>query len=80
MRLPRNAGGFDDAHTLLRSPMAFLAQYLAVAPSVEKSIGLQEIKTLGLVEAARDAQEKLKRMGLTMDERAMPRGTDGLDR
>ena len=33
-------------------------------------------RRLGLVEAARDAQEKLKRMGLTMDERAMPRATD----
>ena len=33
------------------------AQYLAVTPSVAKSTGLQAIKTLGLVEAARDAQE-----------------------
>ena len=55
------------AHTLLRSPMACLTQNLAVAPSVAKSTGLR---------AARDAQDKLTRMELTMDERAMPRGTD----
>ena len=61
---------------LLRSPMAFVAQYLAVAPSVAKSTRLQAKKSLGLVEAARDAQEQLRRMGLTMDESAMPRGTD----
>ena len=34
MRLPRNPGGFDATSALLRSPMAFLAQYLAIAPSV----------------------------------------------
>ena len=76
MRLPRIAGGFDVTSTLLRSPMAFLAQHVTVAPSVAKSIGLQAIKSLGLVEAARDAQEQLKRMELTMDDTAMPRGTD----
>ena len=81
MRLPRNAGGFVDVTpALLRSANAFLAQYLVVAPSVAKSTGLQAIKTLGLVEAAKDAQEKLKRMGLTVDERAMPRGTDASGR
>ena len=75
MRLPRIAGGFDVT-PMLRSPMGFLAQYLAAAPGAAKLTGRQAIKTLGLVEAARDAQEKLRRMGLTMDERAMPRGTD----
>ena len=37
-----------------------------------QSTGLQAIKAVGLVEAARDAQEKLRRMGLAMDDRAMP--------
>ena len=41
MSLPRNAGGFDVTPALLRSPMAFLAQYLAVGPSVVKSNGPQ---------------------------------------
>ena len=80
MRWPRNIRGFDVTPTLLRSPMSFLAHYLVVAPSVAKSTGLQAIETLGLVEAARDAQEKLRRMGRTMDERAMPRGTDATGR
>ena len=35
MRLPRNAGGFDAAPVLLRSPMAFLA------PSVAKAAGVR---------------------------------------
>ena len=34
MRLPRNAGGVDATPVLQRSPMAFLAQYVAIAPSV----------------------------------------------
>ena len=72
--VPRNAGGFDVTPTLLRSPMAFLAEYLAVAPSVARPTGLQaKKKTLRLVEAARDAQEKLKHMGLSMKERPVPR-------
>ena len=58
MRLPRNAGGFEVTPTLLRSPMSFLAHCRAVASCMAKSTGLQAIKTLGLVEAARDAQEK----------------------
>ena len=62
-----------ETETDLHSPMAFLAQYLAVAPSVARSTGLQATETLGLIEAVRDAQEQLKRMGLSMDERAMPR-------
>ena len=69
MCLPRNAGGFD----VTRSPMAFLAQYLASVPSVAKSTGLQAMEILDLVEAAIDAQEQLKHMGLSMDERGMPR-------
>ena len=52
------------------------AQYLAGVSSVAKSTWSQAIKTLGLVEAARDAQDKWRRMGLTMDERARPRWTD----
>ena len=48
--------------------MASLAQNLAVVPSVAKSPGLQAMRTLGLVKAAR--------MELTIDERAMPRATD----
>ena len=67
-RLPRNAGRFDVTPTVLRSRMAFLAWCLAVTLSVAKSTGLQATKTLGLVEAARDAQDKLKRMGLTREE------------
>ena len=34
MRLPRKSGGFDVTPMSIRSPMAFLAQYLAIAPSV----------------------------------------------
>ena len=73
MRLPRNAGGFDATSALLRSPMAFLAQYLAIAPSVANASGVRAMETPGLVEAARDAQERLRRMGLSIDERQMPR-------
>ena len=39
MRLPRNAGGFDVMLACLQSPTAFLAQYLAIAPSVAKAAG-----------------------------------------
>ena len=38
----------DLTQALLRSPMAFLEQYLALAPSVVKSTGQQAIRTLGL--------------------------------
>ena len=47
MRLPRYARGFDVTPTLLWSPMAFLAQCLALTPSVAKSSGLHAIKNLG---------------------------------
>ena len=70
MRLPMNAGGFDATPTLLRSPMAFLAQHLAIASSVAKSTGLLALETLGLVEAARGAQEKLRHMGQSVDDSA----------
>ena len=69
MPLPMNAGGFDAAPVLLRSPMAFLAQYLAIAPSVAKAAGVRAMETLGIVEAARDAQRRLRLMGLSIDER-----------
>ena len=80
MRLPRNAGGFDVTATLLRSPKALLAQYLAAVPSVARATGLQAMRTLRRVEAVRDAQEKPKHMGLTQDERAMPREVDSPSR
>ena len=66
--------------------MTFLVQWHSVwqLSSVTKSTGLHAIKTLGLVEAVRDAQEKLKRRSLTIDERATPQETCspvlGLDR
>ena len=69
MRLPRNAGGFDATSTLLRSPMAFMAQYQAIAPSVANASGVRAMETLRLVEAARDAQERLRRIGLSVDDR-----------
>ena len=56
MRLPRIAGGFDVTPVLLRSPMAFSAQYLAIVPSVAKTAGVRAMETLGIVEAAKDAQ------------------------
>ena len=68
MRFPGTLEDLTSHQTLLRSRMAFLAWCLAVALSVAKSTGLQATKTLGLVEAARDAQDKLKRRGLTRDE------------
>ena len=58
MRLPGNAGGFDVMSACFRSPMAFLAQYLAIAPSVVKAAGLRSMETLGIVKAARDAQRR----------------------
>ena len=44
MRLP----GFDVTPKLLRSPMAHLAQHLAIAPRVAKSNGMRAMETLGL--------------------------------
>ena len=78
MRLPRNAGGFDVSSPVHRWP--FLEQCLALAPSGSKSTGLQAMRTLGLLEAANNGQGKLQRIGLTMDERAMPRATDSPSR
>ena len=78
MRLPRNAGGFDATPVLLRSPTAFLAQYLAIAPSVAKAAGVRATETLGIVDAARDAQRRLRLMG--SDERGMPREGDSPNR
>ena len=80
MRLPRYAGGFDATSALLRSPMAFLSQYLALAPSVANASGVRAMETLGLVEAARDAQERLWQKGLSIDERRMPREEDSPSR
>ena len=73
MRLPRNAGGFDATPVLLRSPMAFLAQYLAIASIVVKTAGVRAMETLGIVEAARNPKGRLRLMGLSIDERRMPR-------
>ena len=69
MRLPRNAGGFDATPMLLRSRMAFLAQYLAIAPSVAKTAGVRAMESLTIVEAARNAQGRLRLMDLSTDER-----------
>ena len=76
MRLPRIASGFDVTPVLLRSPIAFLAQYLAIAPSVAKAAGVRATETLGIVEAAQDAQGRLRLMGLSTDEREMVREGD----
>ena len=65
---------------LLRSLMAFSAQYLAIASSVAKSTGLRAMETLALVAAARGAQGKLGHVGPSMDERAMPREVDSPSR
>ena len=53
-------------------PMAFLAQCLAIAPSVAETAGVRAMETLGIVEAARNAQGRLRLMGLSIDERGMP--------
>ena len=58
----------------LRTPTAFLAQYLAIAPSVAKAAGVRAMETLGIVEAARDAQRRPRLMSL--DERGMTREGD----
>ena len=60
--------------------MAFLAQYLAIAPSVANASVVRAMETLGLVEAARDAQERLRRVGQSIDERGMPREEDSPSR
>ena len=73
MRLPRKCGGFDVTPMYLRSSMAFLAQFLAIAPSVAKTAGVQSMETLELIEAARNAQDRLQYLGLSIDEKAMPR-------
>ena len=64
----------------LRSPVAFLAQYLAIAPGVAKTAGVRAMETLGIVEAARNAQGRLRLVGLSMDERGMPREGDSPNR
>ena len=73
MRLPRKFGGFDVTPMYLRSPMAFLAQILAIAPSVARTTGVQPMEMLGLIEAARNAQDRPRHLGLSIDENAMPR-------
>ena len=60
MRLP---SGFDVTPVLLRSLMAFLVQYLAIAPSVAEVAGMRTMETLGIVEAAKDAQGRLQMKG-----------------
>ena len=65
--LPCAHGGVTSVET-----MAFLSQYLAIAPSVANASGPRTMETLGLVEAARDAQERLWQKGLSIVERGMP--------
>ena len=62
-RLPRNAGGFDAMSACLRSPTAFLAQYLAIAPSVAKTAGVRAMETVEIVEASKECTEKAKAHG-----------------
>ena len=69
MRLPKNAGGFDATPVLLRSPMAFQAQHLAIAPSVAKTAGVRALEKVRIVAAARNVQGRLRFMGLSIDER-----------
>ena len=57
-------------------PIADGLQYLAIAPSVAKVAGVRAMETLGIVEAARDAQRRLRLMGLSLDERGRPREGD----
>ena len=66
-----HACGFDATLALLRSPMAFLAQHPAW-----KTAGVRAMESLGMVEAARNAQGRLRLMGLSIDEREMPREGD----
>ena len=56
--------------------MAFLAQYLAIAPSVAKAAAVRAMETLRIVGAAKDAQRRLRLVGLSIDERGMPREGD----
>ena len=56
--------------------MALMAQYLAIAPSLAKAAGVRAMETLGIVEAAKDAQGRRRLMGLSIDERRMPREGD----
>ena len=57
-RLPKQFGGFWVTPISLRSPLAFLALYLAIAPSVART---------------RSASTRLRHLGLSIDEMAMPR-------
>ena len=57
MRLPRIAGVFDVAPMHLRSPMAFLSQYLAIAPSVAKAAEVRAMETLASSEQPRMRSE-----------------------
>ena len=73
----RMRGGFDAMPVCLRSPTAFPAQYL---PSVAKAAGVRATETLGIDAAARDAQRRLRLVGLSPDERGMPREGDSPNR
>ena len=53
--------------------MAFLAQYLAIAPSVAKSTAHGAMEALELIEGTKVAQSQLQNMAASLDERAMPR-------
>ena len=63
MRLSRTFGGFDVTPMSLRSPIAFLAQFLAIAPSVARTTGVRSMETLGLVEAARKCSRQTETLG-----------------
>ena len=80
MRLPRNAGGFDATPVLLRSPMAFLAQYLAILlPAWPKQPECEQWKHWDR-RGGLDAHRRLRLMGLSLDERGMPREGDSPNR
>ena len=53
---------------MLEDLMASLAQYLQWSLSMARSTGPQAVETFGLFEAARDTREKLKHVGLSMEE------------
>ena len=60
---------FSDRRWLSSSDRRWLSQYLAIAPSKAKAVGVRAMETLGIVEAARDAQRRLRLMGLSKDEK-----------
>ena len=68
--LPRKQKTFEVTAMSLQSPMAFLDQYWAIAPSLVTTIEREH------VESARNAQAHLRDMGLHSDETSMPRSCE----